>query len=198
MKNMSLFKFDKNCYVCKCHRNRKVVVLNLCFDAVTVNNIVSYLCCHICSEMYEYELEYKKEEYNEYCKEAKLFHFIYNHLDSKYIKLKKLKDKQNYMKELIRKSECYKKGMLVKFVNNSYYMKGFDEYIKWFSKSCPSKSCSIFDDSDEDDYFSYRNDGMFVYDVLKNLFYQYIKHNSARYKDYFDYIEVIQWVQRIF
>ena len=59
---MELFKFDKNCYVCKCHRNRKAVVLNLLFSPNTCNNIVSYLSCHKCSKMLKYELEYEKEE----------------------------------------------------------------------------------------------------------------------------------------
>ena len=196
---MSLFKFDKNCYVCECNRNRKAVVLNLVFDARTVNNIVSYLSCHKCSDMMKCELEYEKEEYKEYCREAKLFNFIYNHLDRKYNKIKTLKDKKTYLKELIRKSESCKKGMLVKFVNDTYYLKGFDEYKKWFSEDCPNKGYSIFDETDlEDEFFYYRNNGMPFYDVLKNLFYQYIKHHARSYKDYFDYIEVIQWVQRIF
>ena len=153
---MSLFKFDKDCYVCKCHRNRKVVVLNLVFDASTSSNIVSYLSCYKYSDMMKCEIEYEKEEYKEYSKEAKLFNFIYNHLDTKYNKLKTLKDKKTYMKELIRKSESEscKKGMLVKFVNNTYYLKGFDEYKKWFSESCPSNGYSIFDETDlEDDFF---------------------------------------------
>ena len=76
------------------------------------------------------ELEYEKEEYEKYSREAKLFHFNYNHLDTKFHKLKILKDKKSYMKELIRKSESCKKGMLVKLVNNTYYLKGFDEYKK--------------------------------------------------------------------
>ena len=196
---MSLFNFDKNCYVCKCHRNRKAVVLNLVFDARTVNNILSYLSCHKCSDMMECELEYENEEYKEYSREAKLFHFIYNHLDTKYNKLKTLKDKKTYMKELIRKSESCKKGMLVKFVNDTYYLKGFDEYKQWFSEACPANGYSIFDETDlEDEFFYYRNDRMPFYDVLKHLFYQYIKHHARGYKNYFDYIEVIQWVQRIF
>ena len=94
---MELFKFDKNCYVCKCHRNRKAV-LNLVFEANMCNNIVAYLSCYTCSKMLKCEFEYEKEEYKEYCREAKLFHFIYNHLDTKYNKLKALKDKKNYMK----------------------------------------------------------------------------------------------------
>ena len=195
---MELFKFDKDCYVCKCHRNRKVVVLNLLFSPNICNNIVSYLSCHKCSELMHYELEYEKEEYKDYCREAKLFHFIYNHLDTKYNKLKTLKDKKNYMKELIRKSDSCKKGMMVKFVNNTYYLKGFDEYKKWFSEGCLVRGYSIFDESDlEDEFFYYRNDRMPFYDVLENLFYQYIKHNAIRYKDYFDYIEVIKWVEYI-
>ena len=60
---MGLFKFDKNCYVCRCHRNRKAVVLKNIFDSNICNNIVSYLSCHICSEMMQCELEYEKEEY---------------------------------------------------------------------------------------------------------------------------------------
>ena len=150
--------------------------------------------------MMKCELEYEKEEYKEYSREAKLFNFIYNHLDTKYNKLKTLKDKKTYMKELIRKSESEscKKGMLVKFVHNTYYLKGFDEYKKWFSESCPSNGFSIFETDLEDEFFYYRHDRMFVYDVLNNLFYQYIKHHAGSYQNYFDYIEVIQWVQRIF
>ena len=200
---MSSFKFDKNCYVCKRHRNRKAVPLNLVFDARTVNSTVSYLSWHICSEMMKCELEYEKEEYIEYCREAKLFHFIYNHLGTKYNKLKTLKDKKTYMKELIRSRKAVrkgcKKGMLVKFVNNTYYLKGFDEYKKWFSEACPGNGYSIFDETDlEDEFLYYRNDAMPFYDVLKYLFYQYIKQNASGYKNYFDYIEVIKWVQRIF
>ena len=127
-----------------------------------------------------------------------MFDFLYNHLDSKYKKQKTLKDKKTYMKELIKKSEGCKKGMLVKLVHNTYYLKGLDECKKWFSQSCPVPESSFFDDSDLDDDFLYRNDEMPVYDVYKNLFYQYIKHNACGYKNYFGYIEVIQWVQCFF
>ena len=60
---MGLFNFDKKCYVCKWHRNRKAVVLNLVFEANACNNIVSYLSCYKCSRMIKYELEYEKVEY---------------------------------------------------------------------------------------------------------------------------------------
>ena len=165
---MGLFNFDKDCYVCKCHRNRKAVVLNLLFSPSTCNNIVSYLSCYKCSELTQCELEYEKEKYRDYCREAKLFNFIYNHLDTKYNKLKTLKDKKIYMKELIRRSESCKKGMLVKFVNDTYYLKGFDEYKQWFSQSCPIPEYYFFDDSDLEDEFCYRNDEMLVCDVFKN------------------------------
>ena len=125
-----------------------------------------------------------------------MFQFICNHLDTKYNKLKNLKDKKTHLKELIRGSESCKKGMLVKFINNTYYLKGFDEYKQCFCKSYPDHY--DFDDSDLDDDFCYRNDGMPVNDVFKNLFYQYIKHNASGYNKYFDYVEVIKWAHRIF
>ena len=185
--------------MCKCHRNRKAVLLNLVFDASVVNNILPYLSCYNCSKMMKCELEYEKEEYKEYSREAKLFHFIYNHLDTQYNKLRRLKDKKTYMKEIIRCSESAKKGMLVKFVNDTYYLKGFDEYKQWFSEACPTKGYSIFDESDlEDEFFYYRNDRMPFYDVLKILFYIYIKHHTRGYKKHFDNIDVIAWVLRIF
>ena len=73
------------------------------------------------------------------------------------------------MKELIRGSESCKKGMLVKFVSETYYLKAFDEYRIWLSKSCPVMNHSVFDDSDLEDDFCYRNDAMPVYDVFKTF-----------------------------
>ena len=72
---MSLFNFDENCYVCKCHRDRKAVVSNLIFPSNIAKNIVSYLSCYTCSKLWKYELECEKDEYKEYTKEAKLFYF---------------------------------------------------------------------------------------------------------------------------
>ena len=169
---MGLFNFDKNCYVCKCHRNRKAVVLSLMFDTNITNSIVSYLSCYSCSEMMKYELEYEKEEYKEYSTEAKLFHFIFNNLDNKYKELKTVKDRKTYMKELVRGSECWKRGMLVKFVKDTYNLRMVDLLKQWFSKNKPNVFYFLYNE-ELFERFHYRNDWMFNKEVLQHLFYQY-------------------------
>ena len=72
------------------------------------------------------------------------------------------------MKELIRKSDSCKKGMLVKFVNNTYYLNDFDEFKQWLSEEKPDRDYYIFDDDELESNFTYRNDAM----TVNNVFYK--------------------------
>ena len=135
----------------------------------------------------------KKKNSKKYCKEAILFNLIFTKLDNKYNSIETLKDKKSYLKELLRKSDTSKKGMLIKFINdkNTFILIDImkDCFLNNNTNMFYSVCCyELFKD------FHYRNDEMKVKEVLKHLFYQYIKNNSQCYKEYFEWVKVVQWV----
>ena len=68
---MKTFRFDFECGACKEHRNRKRDALMCIFDENIAENITSYLACHCCSEILEYEEIYNQDKYNKLCKAEK-------------------------------------------------------------------------------------------------------------------------------
>ena len=117
---MKTFRFDFECGVCKEHRNRKREVLMCIFEENITDNITSYLSCHCCSEILEYEKVYNQDKYNKLCKAEKQVHCIFNLFDKSYQKLEN-NQKKEYFKRTIERSVLYNhatKLLMKKFIND--------------------------------------------------------------------------------
>ena len=131
---MKTFHLDFDCGVCKEHRNRKREVLMCIFDETVTDNITSYLSCHCCSDILEYEKIYSQDKYNKLCKAEKQIHCIFNFVDKSYQKLEN-KKKKECLKKIIERSYLYNhatKLLMKKFINNTDLFHMFDSYKRNF------------------------------------------------------------------
>ena len=69
------------------------------FDENITDNITSYLSCHRCSEILEYEKIYNQDKYNKLCKAEKQIHCIFNCVDKSYKKLENNKKRNKILRE---------------------------------------------------------------------------------------------------
>ena len=125
---MGTCNFNFKCKYCISHKNRREALLNQLFDENITNNILSYTTCYHCHKMHEYDYPntlilpiYKRVDHRQ-------IHCILNHLDNRYKKLTNLKDKKNYLKDVIDKSKGQLTPLLKKFVNETGNIKMIDEY----------------------------------------------------------------------
>ena len=132
---MKTFHFDFECGVCKEHRNRKREVLMCIFDENVTDNITSYLACHCCSEMLEYEKIYNENEYDSLCKAQKQIHCIFAFFDKSYQQLENNKKRKEYLKRIIERSEVHgnaSKLLMKKHVHDTNMFHMFDSYKRNF------------------------------------------------------------------
>ena len=132
---MKTFHLDRECGVCKEHRNRKREVLMCIFDENISDNITSYLTCNCCSEILEYEKIYDQDKYNRLCKAEKQIHCIFTFFEKSYQKLENNKKRKEYFKRITERSVLYNhatKLLMKKFLNdtNMFYM--FDSCKRHF------------------------------------------------------------------
>ena len=118
---MKTFRFDFECEVCKAHRNRKREALMCIFDENITDNITSYLACHSCSEILEYEKIYNEDRYKRLCKVEKQIHCIFNFFHKSYQKLENNKKKKESLKRIIERTDFYdnpSKLLMKNFIND--------------------------------------------------------------------------------
>ena len=129
---MKTLHLDLECGVCKEHRNRKREALMCIVDENITDNITSYLTCHCCSEILEYEKIYNKGKYNKLCKAEKQIHCILNCVDKSYQKLENNKKRKEYLKKYSRSHDNASKLLMKKLINdtNMFYM--LDSYKRNF------------------------------------------------------------------
>ena len=128
-KIMKTFHLDLECGECKEHRNRKREALMRIFDENTTDKITSYLACHCCSEILEYEKIYNQDKYDRLCKAQKQIHSTFNFVDKSYQKLENNKKKKERLKKIIERSYLYNhasKLLLKKFINDTDLFHMFD------------------------------------------------------------------------
>ena len=110
---METFNFNFECKYCISYRSRRKEIFNELFDEHITNNILPYISCAFCNDTHEYEKEYK-EKYDDTNKlilpnyrkiEHRQIHCILNHFDNGHKKLTNLKDKKNYLKDIVDKSK---------------------------------------------------------------------------------------------
>ena len=132
---MKTFHLDRECGVCKEHRNRKREVLMCIFDENITDNITSYLTCNCCSKILEYEKIYDQDKYNRLCKAEKQIHCIFNLFDKSYQKLENNKKRKECLKKIIERSVLYDhatKLLMKKFINDTDLFYMFDSYKRNF------------------------------------------------------------------
>ena len=133
---METFNFNFECKYCISYRNRRKEIFNEIFDGNITDNILPYISCAFCNDMHEYETEYK-EKYDDTTKqiipnyrkiEHRQIHCILNHFDNGYKKLTNLKDKKNYLKNIVEQTNCVPRPLYKKFLNETENIKMIDEY----------------------------------------------------------------------
>ena len=133
---METFNFNFKCNYCINYKSRREVILNQLFDENITSNILSYSTFYFCHQMYVREKEYKEKCHdtnklilpNYRRVEHRQIHCILNHFDSGYKKLTHLKDKKNYLKDIVDKSKSELKPLYTKFLNDTKNIKMIDEY----------------------------------------------------------------------
>ena len=80
--------------------------------------------------MHEYEKEYATKPLKTI--EHKQIHSILINFDNGYKKLTNLKDKKNYLKNSISKSNCRYKSVFSKFVNETQYVRMIEKYKEFW------------------------------------------------------------------
>ena len=132
---MKTFRFNFECGVCKEHRNRQREVLMCIFDENVTDIITSYLACHCCSEILEYEKIYNQDKYSQLCKAEKQIHCIYNLFEKSYQKLGNNKKRKEYLKRILERAEFHNnasKLLMKKFVNDTDLFHMLDSHKRNF------------------------------------------------------------------
>ena len=105
------------------------------FDENVTDNITSYLACHCCSDMLEYEKIYNENEYDSLCKAQKQIHCIFAFFDKSYQQLENNKKRKEYLKRIIERSEVHgnaSKLLMKKHVHDTNMFHMFDSYKRNF------------------------------------------------------------------
>ena len=171
---MGTFKFGE-CSICSQNNKLKTIVLNYKFDSNITNNIVSFLGCSLCLRMKGYEDIYNNEKFNKLSKIQKQIHCLFSFFDNDYKKLKNLRDKKKYLKELIDRSNCHIKPLVKKFLSNSVNIYSIDLYIKFFLENNIEEAFYFIDGHMEEITFRTRYSEPLGY-VFRVFFVCYLDH----------------------
>ena len=146
------------------------------FDENVTDNITSYLACHSCSEILEYEKIYNEEKYDRLCKAQKQIHCIFTCFDKSYQKLENNKKKKEYSKKLTNDTnlfymfDSYKRN----FVLNTTGYFSF-QYTERMMEAVTYRTCY-------EDY---------VVNVFKKILVTYIKHQIHLWRKTLTFIQYI-------
>ena len=141
---MKTFNIVK-CSVCENLKSRKEDILNYKFDSKITNNIVSFLGCNSCRRMKTYEDIYSDGNYNKLSKIQKQIHCLFSFFNSDYKKLKNLREKKKFLKEIIDRSDYENKTMVKKFLSVSQNIYMIDLYMESFLENNLGYFSYIFD-----------------------------------------------------
>ena len=191
---MKTFHCDFECGVWTGHRNRKREALMCIFDENVTDNITSYLACHSCSEILEYEKIYNEEKYDRLCKAQKQIHCIFTCFDKSYQKLENNKKKKEYSKRIIDRAEFHdnaSKLLMKKLTNdtNLFYM--FDSYKRNFVLNTTGYFSFQYTERmmEAVTYRTCYED--YVVNVFKKILVTYIKHQIHLWRKTLTFIQYI-------
>ena len=171
---MRTFNFV-DCSVCENLKSRKEDILSYKFDSNITNNIVSFLGCNSCRRMKTYEDIYSDKKFDNLSKIQKQIHCLFSFFDNDYKKLKNLRDKKKYLKELIDRSNCHIKPLVKKFLSNSVNIYSIDLYIKFFLENNIEEALYFIDGHMEEITFRTRYSEPLGY-VFRVFFVCYLDH----------------------
>ena len=194
---MKTFRFNFECGVCKEHRNRNREVLMCVFDENITDNITSYLSCHCCSEILEYEKIYNQDKYDRLCKAEKQIHCIFNFVDKSYQKLENNKKKKECLKKIIERSYLYTRAtklLMKKLINDTDLLHMFDSYKRifvlntmgYFSFQCTERMM------EKVTYRTCYED--YVINVLKDILMAYIENQIHLRRQNFDFTIICNYI----
>ena len=203
---METFNFNFDCKYCISYKSRREIILNQLFDDNIANNILSYTTCNFCHKMHECEKEYdgtnddyRFKLYPQYKRaEHRQIHCILNHFDNGYKKLTNLKDKKNYLKDIVEKSKTELKPLLKKFLNESRNIKMIDEYRMFWLLDY--NIFYLYDKWDfEGETYKYRNQYEEpIFQIMIAILFLYFQSQVGLYRKYFDLKAIYEYLCDIF
>ena len=199
---MKTFNFNFKCKYCINYKSRRNEILNELFDDNITKNILSFTTCYHCHKMYEYEKEYdytsKLVLPNYRRTEHRQVHCILNHFDNGYKKLTNLKDKKNYLKDIIDKSKTELKPLLKKFLNDTEKIKMIDEYrMFWLLDYNIYYLYGKWDF--EGETYKYKNKyEEYICNIMVAILFLYFQKQVGLYKKYFDLKAIYNYLCDIF
>ena len=191
---METFNFKFECCMCQGHRQRKAEALNCMFIEDITNKITSFLSCHQCVEMHECERDYQKLRYKNYTKTEKQINYIINTLNNQYNKLRTLKDKKAYLKDVVDKSESNMKPLMKKYINESHHIYTIDRLLGFLAVGKIDIFARFNPDLDQIIYY-YRRQEEIIVEILKELMIVYLKHGMRFRQKYFNFDDIIKYVR---
>ena len=167
------------------------------FDENITDNITSYLSCHCCSEILEYEKIYDQDKYNKLCKAEKQIHCIFNLLDKSYQKLENNKKRKECLKKIIERSCLYNhapKLLMKKFINDTDLFRMFDSYRRNFILNRMGYFSFQYTERmmEKITYRTCYED--YVEDVLKDILMTYIENQIHLRKQKFDFTTICNYI----
>ena len=203
---METFNFNFECKYCISYKSRREIILNELFDGNITNNILSYTTCNFCHKMHECEKEYDGTHddyrfilYPNYKRvEHRQIHCILNHFDNGYKKLTNLKDKKNYLKDIVDKSKTELKPLLKKFLNESRNIKMIDEYRMFWLLDY--NIFYLYDKWDfEGETYKYRSQyEETICRIMVSILFLYFQKQVGLYRKYFDLKAIYEYLNDIF
>ena len=203
---METFNFNFECKHCISYNSRRQEILNELFDDNITNNILSYTTCNFCHKMHGCEKEYDENngDYrlivnpNYKRLEHRQIHCILNHFDNGYKKLRNLKDKKNYLKDIIEKSKTELEPLLKKFLNESRNIKMIDEYRMFWLLDY--NIFYLYDKWDfEGETYKYRNQFEEpICRIMVAILFLYFQKQVGLYRKYFDLKAIYEYLCDIF
>ena len=203
---METFNFNFECKYCISYKGRRQEILNELFDGNITDNILPYISCAFCNDMHKYEKEYdgtnddyRFKLYPQYKRvEHRQIHCILNHFDNGYKKLTNLKDKKNYLKDIVDKSKTELKPLLKKFLNENRNIKMIDEYRMFWLLDY-----NIYYLHDEWDFegetLKYRNQYEEpMWEIMVAILFLYFQSQVVLYRKYFDLEAIYEYLCDIF
>ena len=134
---------------------------------------------------------YKRVEYRQ-------IHCILNHFDNGYKKLTNLKDKKNYLKDIVDKSKTELKPLLKKFLNESRNIKMIDEYRMFWLLDY--NIFYLYDKWDfEGETYKYGNKyEETICRIMVSILFLYFQKQVGLYRKYFDLEAIYEYLNDIF
>ena len=146
--------------------------------------------------MHEYEKEYATKPLKTI--EHKQIHCILSHFDNGYKKLTNLKDKKNYLKNIIDKSYYRYKALFKKFMNETQYVRMIEKYKEFWLLNYDVKHLRVSYDFKHSVY-QYRNQyEQTISRIMLLIFYEYFQSQVGLYRNYFNFDALWRYLYNIF